>query len=326
MPGYNTIPDSAVDPDAPITTSLMFALRDNPIAMFGAAPGAPVLNRGAISIGGSGLDGAAVDATSIVGSGVYDFSSITLTLAKTLPILTILRCSNQNGGTGIVNISSVVGAAESCLQDRLVLKALGATVIGEVDIVGGTPPPPNVLSNYANTFPNSYGGSNMANTGGMPGIVGTPLFRVWQRLIKNPLLGAGLVIDAGILDPLVACGGGAIIVLADGPIIVSGTLAANGSRPGSGSVSGAAGSIILVSGTSISLAGSTLVAAGGVDVGHGGGVGAGGYIAAVSPVITGTPTINVTGDNGTITSGPGYGLYEQVTTLTQAQINALLLG
>ncbi len=36
-----TIPDSDVDPESPITTSLMQALRDNPVAIAGALSGAP---------------------------------------------------------------------------------------------------------------------------------------------------------------------------------------------------------------------------------------------------------------------------------------------
>ncbi len=38
---WTTIPDSDVDPESPITTSLMQALRDNPIAIAGALSGAP---------------------------------------------------------------------------------------------------------------------------------------------------------------------------------------------------------------------------------------------------------------------------------------------
>src|SRR5271154_1505066 len=112
-PAYLTILDAEVDPDSPITTSLMFRLRDNLIASFAAQPGAPLLNRGAINIGGSGVDGNMVDATTLVGSGLYDFETITLTMAKTLPCLTILRC------TGAVNISNVIGAQQTSLLDRI---------------------------------------------------------------------------------------------------------------------------------------------------------------------------------------------------------------
>lgn len=41
MADYIAQPDTAVDPDAPVTSDLMYALRDNPIAIAEGAPGAP---------------------------------------------------------------------------------------------------------------------------------------------------------------------------------------------------------------------------------------------------------------------------------------------
>ena len=41
MPDYRVIADSEVQPDAPVTSSLGFALRDNPAAIAEGAPGAP---------------------------------------------------------------------------------------------------------------------------------------------------------------------------------------------------------------------------------------------------------------------------------------------
>jgi len=46
---WTTIPDSEVDPESPITTSLMVALRDNPEGIAGAAGGAPKIITGAIT-------------------------------------------------------------------------------------------------------------------------------------------------------------------------------------------------------------------------------------------------------------------------------------
>ncbi len=46
---YNEIFDSEIDPDSPITTSLMFRLRDNPIAIAEGAAGAPKIVLGALS-------------------------------------------------------------------------------------------------------------------------------------------------------------------------------------------------------------------------------------------------------------------------------------
>lgn len=41
MADYIAQPDTAVDPDAPVTSDLMYALRDNPIAIAEGASGAP---------------------------------------------------------------------------------------------------------------------------------------------------------------------------------------------------------------------------------------------------------------------------------------------
>ncbi len=45
MAVWTTIPDSDVDPESPITTSLMQALRDNPIALGEGASGSPSVSR-----------------------------------------------------------------------------------------------------------------------------------------------------------------------------------------------------------------------------------------------------------------------------------------
>lgn len=49
MADYIAQPDTAVDPDAPVTSDLMYALRDNPIAMFEGASGAPRLADSALN-------------------------------------------------------------------------------------------------------------------------------------------------------------------------------------------------------------------------------------------------------------------------------------
>lgn len=41
VPAYTAIPDIDVDPESPITTSLMLALRNNPLAIAGRGAGAP---------------------------------------------------------------------------------------------------------------------------------------------------------------------------------------------------------------------------------------------------------------------------------------------
>ena len=48
MADYRTITDAEVDPDAPLTSSLGYAFRDNPIAIAEGATGAPRIQDGAL--------------------------------------------------------------------------------------------------------------------------------------------------------------------------------------------------------------------------------------------------------------------------------------
>lgn len=49
MADWFSIPNTSVDPDAPVTSNLMYALRDNPIAISEGAPGAPRIQDAALS-------------------------------------------------------------------------------------------------------------------------------------------------------------------------------------------------------------------------------------------------------------------------------------
>ena len=49
MADYVAQPDTAVDPDAPVTSDLMYALRDNPVAISEGAAGAPRIQDAAMS-------------------------------------------------------------------------------------------------------------------------------------------------------------------------------------------------------------------------------------------------------------------------------------
>jgi len=49
MTTYTTIPNSSIDPESPIDASMMFSLRDNPIAMTEGAVGAPQYKGSAIA-------------------------------------------------------------------------------------------------------------------------------------------------------------------------------------------------------------------------------------------------------------------------------------
>lgn len=49
MADFTVIPDASVDPDAPITSELAYAWRDNPIAIAQGAAGAPRISDAALS-------------------------------------------------------------------------------------------------------------------------------------------------------------------------------------------------------------------------------------------------------------------------------------
>ena len=63
MPTYTEIPNGDVDPDSPLTTGLVTLLRDNWIAGFGGAAGAPKIQLGA-------MDSNSVDTAQIVAAAV----------------------------------------------------------------------------------------------------------------------------------------------------------------------------------------------------------------------------------------------------------------
>ena len=67
MAAWTTIPDSDVDPESPITTSLMQALRDNPVAITENASGAPGFDVIAEQTGGAGVT---VDGVLLKNSGI----------------------------------------------------------------------------------------------------------------------------------------------------------------------------------------------------------------------------------------------------------------
>ena len=82
-----TVPDSDVDPESPVTTGLMIALRDNPIAIAGRLSGAPLVTADEIyeQEGGNNIKNTIFDigswnmdttANKIVGYGAIVFANI----------------------------------------------------------------------------------------------------------------------------------------------------------------------------------------------------------------------------------------------------------
>lgn len=73
MTAYTTVPNSDIDQDSPVSQPLMQALRDNPLAMFEGASGAPRLQGGAHPTFAAGT----LDLMNVYGTGVVFTASFT---------------------------------------------------------------------------------------------------------------------------------------------------------------------------------------------------------------------------------------------------------
>lgn len=95
MADYINIADSSIDPDAPLTSDLMYRLRDNPKAIAEGADGAPRIRREAMGawISSAGGVGTLAFATHTDSAVSYAFGS---TISGEL-----LRASNAAGEAGI---------------------------------------------------------------------------------------------------------------------------------------------------------------------------------------------------------------------------------
>jgi len=85
MTDYNPIPDNILEPDDPIPADLGIRWRDNPIAMFEGAPGAPRLQLAALDAG----------FTTAGGIGSYVFA------AQSPPTLTAIIAGTVYAGSGL---------------------------------------------------------------------------------------------------------------------------------------------------------------------------------------------------------------------------------
>lgn len=74
MADWTTITETATDPDAPVTSSLLKALRDNPIAIAEGASGAPKIVRSALKTATGSVSGTlAASGTVVVSLNQYSF-------------------------------------------------------------------------------------------------------------------------------------------------------------------------------------------------------------------------------------------------------------
>ena len=117
MAAWTTIPDSDVDPESPITTSLMVALRDNPIAIAEGASGAPALISPVQF----------VDTTSIgnVGAGEDDLMTYTLPADLLDTNEELIRVTAYGFGNGADNVTLKMhfGSDESVILNGAAIDA-----------------------------------------------------------------------------------------------------------------------------------------------------------------------------------------------------------
>lgn len=136
MADYITVVDSSVDPDAPLTSDLMYRLRDNPIAIAEGAVGAPKVRSEALNLatlaGDRTSDGVVFTMNGldrVAALMVNSYASITHTAAGSATVR--YRTSTNGGSTwsGYTTFdSSVLTAAGSSRSVRFGFITLASSV------------------------------------------------------------------------------------------------------------------------------------------------------------------------------------------------------
>lgn len=315
MPDYEYVD---IDPTDYVTgTSIGFetfrALITNPIAMGQGADDAPRISRRAIAPGGAEIDGAFIDGTSApTGPGFYEYESLVLTAAKTFPFISMLRVAGDSSLANTLTISAVTAA------NRRTAAAFSA-INGEDGITYGNSPGGGAHAGAGGSGTTASGGSAI-------GLSGTK--RSWLNLVPS-LGGTGGVSAAN--SPTAGLGGGCLILIVQGDLdLTGGTITADGTNASEDGVAGAGGGaggciIVICTGT---LTGGTFNARGGAgdgDSGYRGGGGGGGRVHLIASAFAGTQTINIGGGSGPGSATNGASGFSETETLTEAQINGLLL-
>jgi hypothetical protein len=126
MTDYTTITDTQVDPEAPITSELMTALRDNPIAISEGSSGAPKIQNAAIQdsavttskIANGNVTAPKIPISTVTNSGtLIDAGAVTIAYPPSnyifFPSLTgtnsVLRGQLTNNGLYIQNVGNNTG-------------------------------------------------------------------------------------------------------------------------------------------------------------------------------------------------------------------------
>lgn len=310
---YSTIPNSDIDPESPVNTSLMTRLRDNPEGIAAADSGAPRNVRKSIAIGGSDADGSLSNATTLTGIGFHEYDSFTRTTSLSVPAVSIIRVTGSLTLSSTVTVDNVSAAIQRAAQ-----------LFGAVSGSGGTD----------GSAGNGGGGGGSIGAGGVgngaSAAGGAGISATFSRLFAGriPLLG-GIGGDGDGAGGDGSGGGGSLILLVRGNcVFTGGTITANGAAGDSnGDGAGGGGSIIVVCAGTVT--DGTFNAAGGAGgSGSGsldGGGGGGGLVQLVATAFAGSQTFNVAGGSSAHGGGGnGAAGSSGSFTLTEPQINALM--
>jgi hypothetical protein len=318
---YIPILNSEIDPESPITESLMQRLRDNPIAIVNGDPGAPVATPGNLGIGGSGADGVISNATAHLTS-TMGFLDAEVGSARSvdwnLSPCTIIRFK------GSFTLSAIIRAVQSLNTTTNPAQQLTATSFMDA-IVGGT------------GVAGGSGGDNLGSSGGdgVGYLLTSPstMPRPWHQ--RRPLLGGnGYLTSGGSGGHEWGPGGGHLTLIIEGDLICTGgtldvsgwdtdDLGGGGNQPGGG---GGGSLFVLCTGT---ITDGTYKAKGGASnqpggFGFGGG-GAGGWIHLVASAFAGTQTFDVAGGTSQA-GGAGNGVagYSAQETLPASYLRSMI--
>ena len=151
-----TIADSDIDPDSPITTSLMTALRDNPIAIADGSAGAPAVQTAALEQTGGieAVTQACVRASAIGTTELKTGTSSNSTSATLLDFTMaggqyafLLQCRTSNGsfpaasyGSALSGSNSVFTTSTSAITNMRIGATAGGTCFVNWRYVNASPP------------------------------------------------------------------------------------------------------------------------------------------------------------------------------------------
>lgn len=301
MTVYTTIPDTDINPDKPIKSETGYALRDNPLAIAEGDPTAPSINPAALLIGGKGGDGIFDNATpAITDSGYYEFTSMNVTTAKSMPLCSMLRLAGNGALSSTLTIANRSPNVVTTLTELSLLQDFFSVLAGNAG-ADGSP---------------AHGGGSAGSGGGASAGVGkspSSFYNWWLQ--RKFILGGNGGRHTSFF--VFGQGGGSFILITEGDLDLTGAIIdANGTTgDGSGNGGGGGGGSIIVICTG-TITGGTFNANGATaNNSRGGG---GGFVKLVASNYIGTQTMNVNGNSG------GANGYSNKQTLTRDQIRTML--